>query len=528
VSYAFRFGTAGIRARLGAASTELNCDSVRVIAHAVVSELATLAPDARARGIAVAFDGRCQSRAFAEEVCAVALAEGFVVGLFEHETPTPLLSFATRALAKTAGIMITASHNPAEDNGLKLYLADGRQVSAPHDARIEARIARAGAPASIARAELAVARADGRLVTLGEPELMAYVARIRALLPEATQSAELKFAYSALYGVGTEVTRRLLHELPGLLAVELQAQAQPRADLGGLTSPNPEEPAALAGLVQLAEHEQLALAFAHDPDADRLAVLARDEGGTLRTLSGDQVGALLGDFLLAQHPAPHTTLLASTLVSGGLLEQVAISYGAHYVRSQTGFKWIAALGRERAEAEQRELLFGYEEALGYAFFGMADDKDGIAALAVLCTLAQRLKAENSSLLDKLAALSARHGVFATRQLSVVAAGADGPERVAGIMQRLRTLPLQALLGPDALLVDYARGPAAFPLLVFADRKGVANTRICVRPSGTEPKLKVYLHVREQPRDRDDVAAAQARADARLASLAAALAPYLDG
>jgi phosphomannomutase len=542
VSYAFKFGTAGIRARLGAKDSELNRESVRVIAHAIVSELATLSPDARTRGIAVAFDGRRESRAFAEEICGVALAQAFVVGLFEQETPTPLLAFTTRALSKAAGIMVTASHNPADDNGIKLYLAGGRQVGAPEDARIEARIAAVLDPAQIPRAELASARAKQVLIALGESELRAYLASIRSLLPARAPCSELSFGYSALYGVGTRVTRRLLGELGSLAAIEVEAHASIRADFGGLSSPNPEEPAALRELFALAEREQLGLAFAHDPDADRLAVIARNNEGQLRNLSGDEVGALIGDFLLAQHPAPETTLLASTLVSGGLLEQIARAYGASFVRSPTGFKWIAAEGRASAAREQRELLFGYEEALGYAFFNMADDKDGIAALAVLCTLAARLKAEHKSLFDQLAALSTQHGMFVSRQLSVAAHGTDGPERIARVMQRLRALAPETLLGAGARLLDYGQVPpelagtrAAIPLLVFAQppesagvSPGVPSARVCVRPSGTEPKLKVYLHAGEPVLDTLDVAAAETRAQARLSALEAALMPYLDG
>jgi phosphomannomutase len=524
VSYAFKFGTAGIRARLGPKNTELNRESVRVIAHAIASEVASLAREARTRGIALAFDGRRESRAFAEEVSAVFLAHGFVVGVFEQETPTPLLAFTTRAQARAAGIMITASHNPSDDNGLKLYLSGGRQVGAPHDANIEARIEGAPAPAQIARADLAKARARGQLVTLGEAELAAYLAGIRALLPAHEAAPQpLSFAYSALYGVGTHVTRRLLAELPGLEAVEVAEQAVLRSDFGGLSSPNPEQPAALRALETLVEREQLDLAFAHDPDADRLAVLVREPSGNVRALSGDEAGALIGDFMLSQHPAPETTLLASTLVSGGFLQHIANAYGAGFVRSQTGFKWIAALGRERAEAEGRELLFGYEEALGYAFFAMADDKDGIAALAVLCTLARRLKAQASSLSEQLAALSRVHGVFATRQLSVVSEGADGAERSARILDRLRTLSPAALLGAGASLVDHARGPVPFPLIVFENEQA---TRICVRPSGTEPKLKIYLHTRECLAHPHDLPDAQRRAQTRLTDLEQVLANYL--
>lgn len=522
MSYGFKFGTAGIRARLGDEDGGLNRDSVRVIAHAIVSELAELSHDARARGIAVAFDGRRESRAFADEVCAVALAAGFTVGLFESETPTPLLAFATRALNKIAGIMITASHNPPDDNGVKLYLAGGCQVSAPYDARIEARIASAPAPQQIGLAQLAQARMAGQLTSLGEAEQAAYSARVRTLLPADQSAQPLVFGYSALCGVGSAITHRLLGELGPFSVREVAEQAATRADFGGLASPNPEEPSALAMLRGLAQRDALDLAFAHDPDADRLAVLARASSGELRTLSGDEVGALIGDFLLRVHPSPHTTLLASTLVSGGLLEQIASAYGARFVRTPTGFKWIAAVGRARAEQEGRQLLFGYEEALGYAFFEMADDKDGIAALAVLCSLAQRLAAEGKTLHSRLDELAEAHGLFVTRQLSVAVQGADGAERLARILARLRALSPQSLLGADATLTDYEQEPLGFPLLVFAS----PCARVCVRPSGTEPKLKIYLHAREAVRSRDDVEVARARGRAQLDALAHAIAPLL--
>jgi phosphomannomutase len=471
----------------------------------------------------VAFDGRRESRAFAEEVCAVALAAGFKVGLFEPETATPLLAFATRQLDAIAGIMITASHNPPDDNGVKLYLAGGRQIGGPQDQRIEARIVAAPAPEQIARADLAQARASGQLSTLGEAQRDAYVARVRSLLPAGGRTRPIAFAYSALYGVGSAITRRLSMELGPVTLHEVASQAALRADFGGLASPNPEEPSALAELRALTERDRLDLAFAHDPDADRLAVLARAPSGELRTLSGDEVGALIGDFLLRAHAAPHTTLLASTLVSGGLLERIAIAHGACFVRSPTGFKWIAALGRARAEAACRELLFGYEEALGYAFFAMADDKDGIAALAVLCALAQELAAHGKTLSDRLAELAQEHGMFVARQLTVVARGPGGKERLARCLERLRALPPSSVLGEGATLTDHERAEPPFPLLEFA---ADSAARVCVRPSGTEPKLKVYLHAREMVRDASDVEAARARGEARLSELAERLEPLL--
>jgi phosphomannomutase len=520
MGFPFKFGTAGIRARSGAAPHELNLDSVRTIAWAIARHLAAGGAAGGDARVCVAYDGRQDSQAFADEVCAVLLAQGFRVQRFSQPTPTPLLAFAVRSSAAAAGITITASHNPPEDNGLKLYLAGGCQIAAPVDTAIEQLIVAAD-PRAIPLADLPAARAHDQLLELGASEQARYLQAIQSLVPSLPELPLPRVAYSALCGVGSSVARGLFSRLGAHDVVEVAEQAEPRADFGGLVSPNPEEPSALALLREYAEREDCALAFAHDPDADRLAVLARRAGGPLRALSGDQVGALLGDFLLSLAPAPARTLLVSTLVSGGLLERICAAYGAPFLRTPTGFKWIAKLGRERAAKEQLELLFGYEEALGYAFFALADDKDGSAALYVLCELARRLAQRGASLLDRVDELSGQHGCFVSRQINVVAAGPNGPAHIAGVMQRLRAVSPEQLLGPGARCVDHAGGAVPVELLVFDEPEG---TRICVRPSGTEPKLKLYLHAREPVRD--GVASAEARAGLRLDGLAATLAPLI--
>ncbi|HEX6241021.1 MAG TPA: phospho-sugar mutase [Polyangiales bacterium] len=519
--FAFRFGTAGIRARAGTGPGELHRGSVRVIAHAIGLALEPQAQAAQTRLICLGFDGRRDSRAFAEEIAAVLLGHGFQLACFTEPCPTPLLAFALRQRSALAGVMVTASHNPPEDNGIKLYLAGGAQLAAPLDAEIEALIASAD-EAHVPQSPLDQARRDGRLQPLGEAELSAYVHMLQGLVPSSAALSLPPLAYSALCGVGGGVAHAVFRALGAVQVAEVREQAQPRADFGGLRSPNPEEPEALARLTALAEREGSALAFAHDPDADRLAVLARDSEGLLVSLSGDEVGALIGDFLLSLERDPARVLLVSTLVSGGLLERICAARGAHFLRTPTGFKWIARLGRERAARLGQQLLFGYEEALGYAFFAEADDKDGSAALRVLCELARRLEARGASLLGRLDELAREHGLFATRALSVRLSGADGPAQVERIMDRLRALPLAPLLGPAATCEDHAQAATPAALLVLRDAAG--DTRVCIRPSGTEPKLKLYLHVREAVQS--EVAAARRSAGARLGQLAQALAPYL--
>ena len=491
------FGTAGIRAALGPGLDQINSFTVGGVAHALCSYLVDSQPGALTRGVCIAFDGRTDSDLFAREVVRVARQHGLLVRAFESPAPTPLLAFATRFHGAAAGVIITASHNPPGDNGLKIYLAGGAQVLAPHDRAIAARI-QAFEPAQLA----ALAGHElGGYEPLGAREVTAYLEAVSKLVV-ASGTALPRLAYSALCGVGSAVTRQLLTRAGARDMLEVEAQAEPRSDFGGLSSPNPEHPSALAQLLALAEHEHVELAFAHDPDADRLAVVARDRRGALCTLSGDQVGALLGDFVLGEAAEPAHALLVSTLVSGELLERITLAKGARFERTPTGFKWIASRARQLEASEGLRFVFGYEEAIGYAFGSMADDKDGIAALHVLLECARRLRARGSSLCDRLDQLAREHGLFATRQLTVPRATtlADAPSRpelpdrpdLPDLMARLRAIDPAALLGPGSTRTDHTTAAVPTDLLVFRRPNG---SRVCVRPSGTEPKLKLYLHAR---------------------------------
>jgi len=486
------FGTAGIRATLGPADDQINPGTVAAIAHALASYVGERFAGARGRGFCIGFDGRTDSALLAQKIVEVAQAHGFRVRAFELPVPTPLLAFCTRYYDSAAGVMVTASHNPPHENGVKIYLSGGAQLSAPHDREIAARLQAFDARELPAADPAAVA-----YERLGESELEAYLAAIERLL-EVPSSAPLpRLAYSALCGVGSAVTRRLFVRAGARDVLEVAAQAEPRSDFGGLASPNPEHEEALAELLRTADEARIDLGFAHDPDADRLAVVVRARDGRLRTLTGDEVGALIGSFLLEECRAKERALLVSTLVSGALLEYVARAHGARFERTPTGFKWIAARARALEQEAGLSFLFGYEEAIGYAFGSMADDKDGIAALYVLLELVRRLHAERRTLLDELDTLFLRHGLFATRQLSVPRSldASAGPQ----LLERLREVAADALLGPGATMVDYRLAEQATDLLVLSAPDG---SRLCARPSGTEPKLKLYLHTRVEVADGD--------------------------
>jgi phosphomannomutase len=510
------FGTAGIRARLGDADHELNLRTVRAVANALCAYLAEQPGDPRTRGLCVGYDGRHESERFAREIAAVGLAHGFVVRSFEHTVPTPLLAFATKLHRAAAGLMVTASHNPPEDNGIKVYFAGGAQILPPHDAEIARRID--ASLASVLPPQPAAPPRSGLALALGPYEEGAYLDAVLALMPPEPKLTLPVTAYSALCGVGGALTRSLLARAQ-VSVVEVSSQAHPRPDLGGLASPNPEHRPALTELITLAERTQAGLAFCHDPDADRLAVLVRDRAGTLHALSGDEVGALLTDFLLAREAVPAECAVISTLVSGGLAERVALAHGAHFERTLTGFKWITARGRALEQAGRYRYLLGYEEAIGYCLGALGDDKDGIAALYVLLVLARKLQEAGSGLHDALERLARQHGLFVGKQVSLSAAGPSGLAHVQTMLKRLRTQPPESWLPRPAAREDHAQAAIPSDLLVF---RLVDGSRICVRPSGTEPKLKFYLEVREHVADDEALESARARAELTLSELEAAV------
>jgi len=461
----------------------------------------------------VGFDARHRSAEFAADVAGVLAAAGFSVLLAPGPLPTPVTAFAVRELNAAAGVQITASHNPPQDNGIKVYLEQGAQLIGPQDEQIEAAIA-AGRPA----VSVDTAPTSPRLQRWPDDLLQSYLDRAGSLAPSLTQSAgaDLRVAITPLHGVGGETAVKALY-LAGVTDVHVvPEQARPDADFPTVSFPNPEERGATDLLLALAEQVSADLAVALDPDADRCAIGLPDGAGW-RMLTGDETGALLGDHLLrnldrAAHPDP---LVATTIVSGELLESVAAAHGARYDETLTGFKWIVRAGDGRGTG----LVFGYEEALGLCVDpDRVRDKDGITAAVVACDLAAGLKAAGRSITDRLDELAAAHGLVVTGQLSV---RVDDPTLISSAMTRLRAAPSATLLGdPVTEAVD---------LLPRTDglRWRTARARVVIRPSGTEPKLKCYLQIVAPPTALEDVASTRAATAEAMGRLRAEVAGLVD-
>ena len=491
------FGTAGLRGALGAGPNRMN----RVVVLRAAAGLAAYLPS---RGsVVVGYDARHLSDTFAEDTAAVMSGAGLDVWLLPRPLPTPVLAYAVRELGCVAGVMVTASHNPPQDNGYKVYLGDGSQIVSPADAEIAAKIAEVGDLAS-------VPRGTGWKV-LGEDLLDRYLDTVAGLAEDGPR--DLDVVYTPLHGVGGTAVAQVLETAGFEPAQVVPEQEEPDPDFSTVAFPNPEEPGAMDLALALAQERGADLVVANDPDADRCAAAVPTPTGW-RMLRGDEVGALLATHLLRRG---RTGVLATTIVSSSLLSKIAAAAGQPYEETLTGFKWIG-----RVEG----LAFGYEEALGYCCDPEhVKDKDGVSALLLLCELAASLKAEGRTLLDLLDDLAREHGLHATDQVSVRVSDLS---LISGAMERLRTSPPTSLGGLSVLAVDdLALGSDSLPPTDGLRFRLDSGARVVVRPSGTEPKIKCYLEVvvpvepaSQNPDQVDAVEAARISAATRLDALGA--------
>ncbi|GAA1071517.1 MULTISPECIES: phospho-sugar mutase [Kitasatospora] len=469
-----QFGTAGLRGELGAGPMRMN----RAVVIRAAAGLAAYVRKNPGLGdlVVIGYDARHKSYDFARDTAAAVVGAGLRAALLPRPLPTPVLAFAIRHLGAAAGVTVTASHNPPQDNGYKVYLGDGSQIVPPADVEIAAEIDAIGALADVPLAE-------GGWEVLGDDVVEAYLDRAVTVLDPAGARA-LDVVYTPLHGVGRDVLLAAFKQAGFPAPTVVAEQAEPDPDFPTVAFPNPEEPGAMDLSFRTAAAAGPDIVIANDPDADRCAVAVPDNGGW-RMLRGDDVGALLGSALVAKRVGG---TFATTIVSSTLLGRIAAAAGLGYTETLTGFKWIS-----RAEG----LRYGYEEALGYCVDPEGvRDKDGITAALLIAELAATLKRSGRTLTDLLDDLALEHGLHATDQLS---ARVDDLALIAEAMHRLRERPPTVLAGlqvtrADDLTAGSADLPATDGLRYYLAGEGVRSARIVVRPSGTEPKLKCYLEV----------------------------------
>ncbi len=487
------FGTAGLRGALGAGPNRMN----RVVVTRAAAGLAAYLRDQGATpgsSVVIGYDARRNSDVFARDTAEVMTGAGLTALLLPRPLPTPVLAFAIRELGCVAGVMVTASHNPPQDNGYKVYLGDGSQIVPPADAGIAERIAAVGPLGDVPRG------AAGTV--LSEDVVNRYLDTVAGLAEDGPRDLDL--VYTPLHGVGGTSVVQVL-ETAGFAAPRVVTeQEQPDPAFPTVAFPNPEEPGAMDLALALAERVGADLVVANDPDADRCAAAVPGPHGW-RMLRGDEVGALLAAHLL-RRGAKGT--YAASIVSSSLLGRMAQAAGQPYAETLTGFKWIGRVDG---------LAFGYEEALGYCVDPEhVKDKDGVSALLLLCELAAGAKAEGRTLTDLLDDIAAEHGLHATDQLSV---RVTDLAEIGAAMERLRATPPTSLGGLAVEQVDdLAEGSADLPPTEGLRYRLAEGGRVVVRPSGTEPKLKCYLEVVVPVTEGDGVEAARISAAGRLDAL----------
>jgi phosphomannomutase len=468
------FGTAGLRGELGAGPNRMNRVVVAQAAAGIARYLKRNYIDPK---VVIGYDARKNSDRFALDSAEILAGFGVKVQLFSTLAATPLVSFAVRELGCSLGIMVTASHNPPRDNGYKVYDHSGSQIVSPTDNAIATEIENFAAAESVAE----LARSNG-FESVADSVRERYVSSIANLVDKSSQVEKLKIVYSAMHGVGASFITDIFTKASLPKPIQVRSQSQPDGTFPTVAFPNPEEPGAMDHSLQTASEAKADLVLVNDPDADRLAIAFQTHTGSYRTLSGDELGLILGEELARKAKEQgQNGNLACSIVSSSALRQVAKHYGLGFEQTLTGFKWIARV---------ENLIFGYEEALGYCVNAQAvRDKDGLSAAVVVANIAGRLKLAGETLSDHLLQLSERYGHFATGQISI---RFEGINQVQELMIAIRSNPPAQLAGLPVTVTDLANGFEKLPATDALRLELSDGRRVIIRPSGTEPKLKCYL------------------------------------
>ncbi|WP_249629068.1 phospho-sugar mutase [Streptococcus uberis] len=504
------FGTAGMRGYIGAGTNRINVFVVRQATEGLAKLIESKGDQAKANGVAIAYDSRHFSPEFAFESAQVLAAHGIKSYVFESLRPTPELSFAVRHLGAFAGIMVTASHNPAPFNGYKVYGSDGGQMP-PADADALTTYIRAiEDPFSITLADLEEAKSSGLIEVIGEAIDSEYL----KLVKDVTINQELinqygkdmKIVYTPLHGTGEMLTRRALAQA-GFESVEVvESQAKPDPDFSTVKSPNPESQEAFALAEELGRQVNADVLVATDPDADRLGVEIRQADGSYWNLSGNQIGALIAKYILEAHKQagtlPSNPALAKSIVSTELVTKIAESYGATMFNVLTGFKFIAEKIQEFEEKHNHTYMFGFEESFGYLIKPFVRDKDAIQAVLIVAEIAAYYRSRGLTLADGIAEIYKEYGYFAEKTISITLSGVDGAAEIKKIMDKFRQNAPKQFNHTDIILTEdfleqTAKSQTATTVLTTPPSNVLKYTLaddswFAVRPSGTEPKIKFYI------------------------------------
>ncbi|PKM94810.1 MAG: phosphoglucomutase [Firmicutes bacterium HGW-Firmicutes-1] len=509
------FGTGGLRGILGAGSNRMNIYTVRKATQGLANYISQEGDKAKKQGVAIAYDSRRMSPEFADEAALVLAANGIKAYVFESLRPTPVLSFAVRQLGCIAGIVVTASHNPPEYNGYKVYWEDGAQVTSPKDEDIITEVSKVEDYATVKTMDKEKAMAEGLYQVIGKEIDDLYIAELKKLVIDQEvikkEADDFTIVYTPLHGTGNIPVRTILKEI-GFTKVEVvKEQELPDGNFPTVSYPNPEDIKAFELAIKLGKEKNADVILATDPDADRLGVLAKNAEGAFVPLTGNMVGVLLLDYILSRKQEkgqlPKNGIVVETIVSTNMVGAIAKHFDVAMVETLTGFKYIGEKIKEYEESGEYEYLFGFEESYGCLIGTHARDKDAVVATMGVCELAAFYKSKGITLYEALVALYEKYGYYKESLESLTLKGIEGIEKIEHILTTLRTTPPTELNGVKVVEArDYEHDQIKNLLTGQVRPTGLPKSNVlyfdledeswlCIRPSGTEPKVKFYFGVK---------------------------------
>ncbi len=510
------FGTGGMRGELGAGTNRLNVYTVRKATQGLAKFIEKLGEEAKKRGVVVAYDSRHKSPEFAMEVAATLGAHGITTYVFESLRPTPVLSFAVRHLHTVSGIVLTASHNPPEYNGYKVYGEDGGQLPPKEADELISYVNAVEDELTVEVADVEQLKADGLLHIIGQEVDDAYATELNNVIinKEMVQKVgkDLKIVFTPLHGTSNISVRRGLEEVGFTDVTVVKEQELPDPNFSTVKSPNPEEHAAFEYAIRDGERIGADVLIATDPDADRLGVAVRNHDGEFQVLTGNQTGALMLDYLLSQKKEngtlPENGVVLKTIVTSEIGRTIAKAYGLDTVDTLTGFKFIGEKIKQYEESGQYEFQFGYEESYGYLIRPFCRDKDAVQSVLFACEVAAYYKSQGKTLYDGLLEVFEKYGFFREDLVSLTLKGKDGAEQIQAMMATFRENPPKEVAGLTVVAVEDYKASIITSLQdghkeeIHLPKSNVLKYQLedgswfCLRPSGTEPKIKFYFGVQD--------------------------------
>ncbi|MFW5980603.1 MAG: phospho-sugar mutase [Halanaerobiaceae bacterium] len=507
------FGTGGLRGKIGAGTNRMNKYTVRKTTQGLANYIINYLDNGKEKGVAIAYDSRHKSPEFALEAALVLNGNGIKTYLFDDLRPTPELSFAVRELNAVAGIIITASHNPPEYNGYKVYGEDGGQMVPEKARKITAEIDEIDDYSLVKTMEIEEAEEKGLFKKIGEDIDQRYREEMKKIIPEkelcSKRGNDLSIIYTPLHGTANKPVRRVLKELGFDNLEVIEKQAEPDSDFSTVESPNPEEYAAFEMALAAAEKKDPDLILGTDPDGDRMGMIVKDKAGEYVSLNGNQTGTLLANYILERSEVPENGVIVKTIVTTEMIKEIAQDYEVEVEDVLTGFKYIGEKINQYKENGDKEFIFGFEESYGYLAGTYARDKDAVVACALAASMALYYKKNEISVYEKLNQLYDKYGYFRETLDSIRLEGKEGQEKINEVLSSFREERPEEIAGKKVVYFsDYLEG---YSLDIEEDEKKEVDlpesnvlqfkledsSIVTIRPSGTEPKLKIYFAVQAE-------------------------------